>query len=81
MTLSFKTNNDNKTVMFFFIILVLGLVEVIDLPGVVITEYECVVLAGECAWLLPYEDHFPTLAHVQHMTSFNHVVRYILLKL
>lgn len=82
MTICYKTNNDNKTVVFYiYIILVLGLVEVIELPGVVITEYELVVLAGECAWLLPYEDHFPTLAHVQHMTSFNHVVRYILLKL
>ncbi|VVC40112.1 Hypothetical protein CINCED_3A010414 [Cinara cedri] len=50
-----------------------GLVEVIDLPGVVITEYELVVLAGECAWLLPYENNFPTLSHVQHMTAFNYV--------
>ncbi|XP_015373187.1 PREDICTED: uncharacterized protein LOC107168329 [Diuraphis noxia] len=48
-----------------------GLVEIIDLPGIVITEYEVVVLGGECAWLIPYEDHFPTLAHVQQMSSFN----------
>ncbi|XP_025410388.1 serine/threonine-protein kinase 11-interacting protein isoform X2 [Sipha flava] len=50
-----------------------GLVEVIELPGVVITEYELVVLSGECTWLLPYEEHFPTLAHVQNMSNFNHI--------
>lgn len=54
----------------------LGLVEVIELPGVVITEYELVVLSGECAWLLPYEEHFPTLAHVQNMSTFDRIVRY-----
>lgn len=59
-----------------FIVLYLGLVEVIELPGIVITEYELVVLSGECAWLLPYEEHFPTLAHVQNMNSFNRIVRY-----
>lgn len=50
-----------------------GLVEIIDLPGIVITEYELVVLGGECAWLIPYDEHFPTLAHVQQMSTFNHV--------
>jgi hypothetical protein len=62
-------------------IFTLGLVEVIELPGVVITEYELVVLSGECTWLLPYEEHFPTLAHVQNMSNFNHIVRYSNLKL
>ncbi|XP_060854807.1 uncharacterized protein LOC132932444 isoform X2 [Rhopalosiphum padi] len=47
-----------------------GLVEIIDLPGIVITEYELVVLGGECAWLIPYDEHFPTLAHVQQMSAF-----------
>ncbi|KAL5240878.1 hypothetical protein ACI65C_008288 [Semiaphis heraclei] len=50
-----------------------GLVEIIDLPGIVITEYELVVLGGECAWLIPYDEHFPTLAHVQQMSSFNRI--------
>lgn len=59
---------------FSYIFIILGLVEIIELPGVVITEFELVVLAGECAWLLPYEEHFPTLAHVQTMSSFSHAV-------
>ncbi|XP_060865982.1 uncharacterized protein LOC132941813 isoform X4 [Metopolophium dirhodum] len=50
-----------------------GLVEIIDLPGIVITEYELVVLGGECAWLIPYDEHFPTLAHVQQMSTFNRI--------
>lgn len=51
-----------------------GLAEVIELPGLLITEFELVVLGGECAWLLPYKEHFPTLAHVQNMSTFDHVV-------
>lgn len=51
-----------------------GLVEIIELPGIVITEYELVVLGGECAWLIPYDEHFPTLAHVQRMSTFNRIV-------
>jgi len=54
----------------------LGLVEIIDLPGIVITEFELMILGGECAWLLPYEEHFPTLAYVQNMSSFHHTVRF-----
>jgi len=64
-----------------YIIFILGLVEIIDLPGIVITEYELVVLGGECAWLIPYDEHFPTLAHVQQMSSFNRIVSYANLKL
>lgn len=61
-------------------IFILGLVEIIELPGVVITEYELVILGGECVWLLPYEEQFPTLAHVQRMSEFSHIVRCIKLK-
>lgn len=54
---------------------ILGLVEIIDLPGFLITDFELVVLGGECAWLLPYEKQFPTLAHVQQMSTCNRIVR------
>lgn len=64
-------------ILCFYAKCILGLVEVIELPGVVITEFELVVLAGECTWLLPYEEQFPTLAHTQTMHSFKHIVRYI----
>lgn len=64
-----------------YLIFILGLVEIIDLPGIVITEYELVVLGGECAWLIPYDEHFPTLAHVQPMSAFNHIVSCANLKL
>jgi len=47
----------------------------------VITEYELVVLGGECAWLIPYDEHFPTLAHVQQMSAFIRIVSYANLKL
>ncbi|CAI6367244.1 unnamed protein product [Macrosiphum euphorbiae] len=50
-----------------------GLVEIIDLPGIVITEYELVVLGCECAWLIPYDEHFTTLAHGQQISTFNRI--------
>ncbi|XP_050443704.1 uncharacterized protein LOC126847486 isoform X2 [Adelges cooleyi] len=50
-----------------------GLVEIIDLPGVVVTEYELVILAGECSWLFPYEESFPTISHVQLMNKLSHI--------
>lgn len=57
------------------VIIITGLVEIVELPGIVITEYELVILGGECAWLLPYEDQFPTLDHVQYMCAFINIVR------
>ncbi|XP_050520499.1 serine/threonine-protein kinase 11-interacting protein isoform X2 [Daktulosphaira vitifoliae] len=50
-----------------------GLVEVIELPAIIITEYELVMLGGEFSWLLPYDERCPTIIHVQLMNKLNHI--------